>query len=195
MRTRRAALLLALLLALGSAAAHATLVFGDVTLEPDPPAPGAPLTLHLELEDPSEVPVQDALVRVEARPAPPPGSEAPPTGDDAPEPAASSESLEETEPGRYQGRLVLPEAGRWTLTFRDRTFRQEEATASITVEAGEDVPAQGSVSFVFPPTETGQGLGAWLLWLVGVPLLAGVVVTVWVLQRPIDADEAGDEDR
>ena len=45
------------------------------------------------------------------------------------------------------------------------------------------MPPEG-LSFVFPPTATGpQGLRTWLLWLVGLPLLAGLAVTVLVLTR------------
>lgn len=192
-RPARWALALACACALGVASAHATLVFGDVAFAPDPPRPGQPLQLTLELEDPTEVPVEDALVHVEARPLAD-GAAADGAADAGEQtPTARSDPFEEVAPGRYQGSLVLPEAGRWALRFRDQTFRQEEATASITVAAGADAEAQGTVSFVFPPTATDQGLGVWLLWLIGVPLLVGVVVTVWVLRRPAEDGEAAGE--
>lgn len=193
-RLARWAFALACACTLGAASAHATLVFGDVAFDPDPPRPGQPLQLTLELEDPTEVPVEDALVHVEARPLAEAGAaaDAPADAEEAP-PSASSDPFEEVAPGRYQGSLVLPEAGRWALRFRDQTFRQEEATASITVTAGADAEAQGTVSFVFPPTATDQGLGVWLLWLIGVPLLVGVVVTVWVLRRPTENGEPSGE--
>lgn len=152
----------------GFASAHATLVFGTVTTEPSPPRAEALFELVLDLRDPVGAPVEDAVVVLEAM-------------RDG-EVRVAADALEETSPGRYRSELVLEEEGTWTLAFRDRTFRQEEARASITLEVGPE--AQGDeVSFIFPPTATGtRSLSTWLLWLVGLPLLAGVVVTVLVLR-------------
>lgn len=182
---RRALAAVLVALSLGVAAAHATLVFGDVRLSPDPPRAGEPVTIGLTMEDPTEVPVADALVHVEA------------TLEEAardPAPAITSDALEEVSEGQYRTTITLPEPGSWRLLFRDRTFRQEEATASITVEVGEDAEAAGTVSFVFPPTATDQGLAIWLWWLIGLPLVAGVAVTVAVLRRPAGDDAATEAD-
>lgn len=153
----------------GVALGHATLVFGTVTTEPAPPPSGAPFALLLEMRDPADVPVEDAVVSVEAR------------HEDGRARAGSGE-LDEVAPGAYRTRLQLDEPGSWTLTFRDRTFRQEEAQASVTLEVGPDAATE-SVAFIFPPTATGpQSVITWLVWLVGLPLAAGAVVTVLVLR-------------
>ena len=38
-------------------------------------------------------------------------------------------------------------------------------------------------AFLFPPTATGpQGIATWLIWLIGLPLVVGAIVTVMVLR-------------
>jgi hypothetical protein len=153
------------------ALAHATLVFGTVTTEPSPPPAGEPFTLRLEMRDPVDAPVEDAIVFVEARPE---GG-----ADDA---RVASDRFAEVDPGVYRTDIELPEPGPWTLLFRDQTFRQEEAQATVTLRVGADVAAE-PVSFIFPPTATGPtSLTTWLVWLIGLPLVAGAVVTVIVLR-------------
>lgn len=173
--------LLAALAALlgGAALAHATLVFGTLSSAPPAPRPGEPFTLRLELADPTGTPVEDAYVLAEFRRQ----------EDDEP----VSARLEEGEvPGRYQASLALPQPGSYQLLLRDQTFRQEEARAELEVTLG-DGPLfpEGKDAIVFPPTATGPAnLGTWLIWLIAVPLAAGVVVTVLVLRRPSAGDEA-----
>lgn len=155
--------------------AHATLVFVDVTSEPAPPRVGEPFVLRIDMRDPVDAPVEDAIVFVEA--TAPNGST-----------MLASDRFEETEPGVYETTLTLAASGNWTLLFRDRTFRQEEANATLTLGVGPEGTAD-VLTFIFPPTATGpQSLTTWLVWLVGLPLVAGLVVTVMVL-RGGDADE------
>jgi hypothetical protein len=161
----------ALLVALtgGAALAHATLVFGTVTTEPAPPPAGSPFALRIEMRDPVDAPVEDAIVFVEARPEN--GGE-----------TIASDRFAETAEGVYRTELVLPEPGPWTLLFRDQTYRQEEAQATVTLAVGPDAVTE-PVSFIFPPTATGPtSLATWLVWLIGLPLVAGAVVTVIVLR-------------
>ena len=164
-------LTLALLVA-GVVFAHATLVLGTVSSTPATPQPGEDFEINLKLEDPTGLAIEDAVVFAEFR-----------------SPGTSLESepvrrvtLEETSAGSYAASLALPNAGEWSLFLRDQTFRQEEATAQVTFTVGEgvtgDPPAR---SFVFPPTATNPPLRVWLYWMLGVPLLAAVVVTVLVL--------------
>jgi hypothetical protein len=170
----------------GAALAHATLVFGTVTTDPSPPPAGEPFTVRLEMRDPVDAPVEDAVVFVEARPAMDADGDA--TGE-----AIASDRFAEVDPGVYRTDLVLPEPGPWTLLFRDQTFRQEEARATVTLRVGADVAAE-PVSFIFPPTATGPtSLTTWLVWLIGLPLVAGAVVTVIVL-RSGRADGASTDD-
>lgn len=176
---RRALLALALTTLPAMAAAHATIVFGTVTSEPTPPTPDTVTTLRLEMVDPVDAPVEDAVVFVEATP---PGGGEP----------LVSDRFAEPEAGLYRTDLVLDEPGAWTLLFRDQTFRQEEANATLQVVVGPGGTAE-PLSFIFPPTATGpQGLGTWLLWLIGLPVAAGAIVTIMVLRGGRPEPAAGD---
>lgn len=199
---RRTPLALIVVLALtlpGTALAHATLVFGTVTTQPSPPPAGEPFTIQLEMSDPAGTPVEDAIVFVEAAPqeegVPEPDTEDGPA--ELRDPVVTSDRFEEVEPGLYQTEVALPEDGAWVLLFRDQTFRQEEARASITMRVGEG--AQGApLSFIFPPTATGpRSLTTWLVWLIGLPVVAGAVVTVMVLRggRNDEEDEHNESGR
>lgn len=151
--------------------AHATLVFGTVTIDPSPAMPFQTTTMTLVMNDPAGTPVEDAVVRVEI------GST------DTDDPAVVAPFVESA-PGRYRADVAFPGEGSWTLRFRDTTYRQEEARAIVTLRVGEDGDA-APPAFIFPPTATGpRSIGTWLAWLVGLPLAAGVVVTVMVLRQP-----------
>jgi len=182
-RRRRGGIATTLLAVASAAAAHATLVLGSLEFAPDPPVPGAPLEVRLRLEDPGLVGVEDAHVRIEFRPS---GAAVPTSGADTAAgdvaPAlVASDPFDETTPGGYVGSVTAPGAGTYTITVRDTTFRQEEAIANVQIEVGASVV--GSVPFVLPPTATGPSSAlTWVLWLVGVPVAAGILVTVLVLR-------------
>ena len=167
--TRYAAVLVAMVLALAATAAgaHATLVLGSLTFEPDPPVPGAPTAVLLELVDPTQFPIEDAVVFIELTPE---GTDETVVGD-----------FTESAPGIYRSSVTLPNRGDYRLLMRDRTFRQEEARVTLPVTFGDD--ALEAVRFVFPPTATGgkRGIATWLIWLIGLPIVAGAVVTATVL--------------
>ena len=184
-----AVLLCLIACAASTAAAHATIVFGTLTPTPNPPDAGEPLSFELTLDDPTGAPVEDAVVRAELRPAAPEEELA----DAAPAELAApvvDASFAEIRPGVYRAELTAPEAGLYRILLRDRTFRQEEATQIVSMRLGTGEPVE-PIDFLFPPTATGGNLGTWLLWLVAIPLLAGIVVTVLVLRRePADAGAA-----
>jgi hypothetical protein len=161
-------------LLLGAAAlAHATLVLGTLSSDPAAPRPGEPFTVSVELVDPTQVPVEDAWVLGEFRQQDVPAGSEPVT----------ARFEEGNTPGVYQAQVTLPERGAYALLLRDQTFRQEEAQAELTFNVGRRTPPEAR-SFIFPPTATGpQGLGVWLLWLIGLPFLAAITVTVLVLTR------------
>lgn len=166
----KAALALTLLLSSTTALAHATLVLGSLASDPVAARPGEPFTLSLELRDPTQIPVEDAWVLAEFRPQGAPAETEP----------VSARFEESNTPGVYRTQVALPERGRYALLLRDQTFRQEEAQATLTFPVGRALAEP--LEFVFPPTATGpQSLRVWLLWLIGLPLLAAVVVTVLVL--------------
>lgn len=181
---RPAFLVLALLA--GHAFGHATLVFGSVTVEPDPPPPGASFALTLTLEDPSLAPVEDAVVFVEVRPMPAADAPlpAPSTEPPALPPPLRSERLLEVAPASYRAEFALPAGDTYHLLVRDQTYQWEEANASVVLPLlGDPV---GELPFILPPTQVApRSLWTWIVWLVGLPLLAGVVVTLLVLRsRP-----------
>lgn len=157
---------------LSTASAHATLVLGHFEVTPARPAADAPMTLELSLEDPTQVPIQDAVVLAELRPAAQPDAE--------PLRAAFTET--ETA-GVYRADATLPRAGAYRVRLRDQTYRQEEADATLEAPLRVGAPNKPQ-SFNFPPTTTGSaGWRAWLLWLIGLPVVAALLVTVLVLTR------------
>lgn len=174
----RSLLALAVALLLAHASAHATLVFGELVFEPDPISVGRPFGVSVTLEDPTLTPVEDAIVSLEfhaldanAEPLP---------ADAEPRPPVRDVRLIETAPAVYTADLDLPAPGTYQVRVRDNTFQWEEATASVVVVV-DDRPL-GALPFVLPPTQVGpRGLATWLLWLIGVPVVAGAVVTVLVL--------------
>lgn len=196
-RSALLALVLSSLLALaGTGAAHATLVIGNLQFTPDPPVAGERTLVTITLKDPLLVAVEKALVRVQFRPISTDGPAAPEsvTGSEAVEFLAtsavlSSDYFPETAGGTYQGTITAPAAGAYTVSVRDTTFRNEEAIANIELAVGGS--PNGAVAFVLPPTPIApRSLSTWLIWLVGIPLLAGVVITVLVLrQGPEEAAE------
>ena len=87
----------------------------------------------------------------------------------------------------YEAAVTLPEAGDYTLLLRDQTFRQEEARVSLAVALGQGpLFVEGENSVIFPPTATAstRSLSRWLIWVIALPILAGIVVTVLVLRSP-----------
>ncbi|HRN19386.1 MAG TPA: hypothetical protein PLU66_09915, partial [Trueperaceae bacterium] len=84
--------------------------------------------------------------------------------------------------GTYLGRITAPAAGAYTLSVRDTTFMDEEAVANVSLVVG-GAP-NGVIDFVLPPTPIGpKSLSTWLVWLVGLPLLVGVITTLLVLRK------------
>lgn len=188
----------ALLSSPGLVAAHATLVIGELQVSPDPPVAGQPVEVVVSLVDPLLVPVEKALVRVELREIDPedPAVPASITGTEASDflalPALlGSDFLPEVEAGRYAGTLTAPEEGRYTVSVRDTTFRNEEAIANVGLDVGAGSGPNGDVDFVLPPTPIApRSLSTWLIWILGIPLAVGALVTVLVLRRGPDAEAA-----
>ena len=178
--------------AVGSAAAHAFLVLGELTVVPDPPRPGERLTIVIDMADPSLAPVEDAIVFVEVRRQRLVGENVPAASTEQPDlpPPDVSVDLTETQPGRYEGAFTAPDGGTHHLLIRDQTFQWEEANASVMLEI--EPSTVGTLPFILPPTAIGpRSLWVWLLWLIGVPLLAGAVVTALVLGTRSASPEKG----
>jgi len=150
--------------------AHAFVVIGTLKATPQTPQAGEPFTLLLTLEDPTRTPVPRAVVFGEFRPT------------RQLEAAPIRADFAELTPGTYQATLSLPTAGSWTLFMRDQTYPQEETNAELTFLVGEAANPE-ALTFIFPPTVVPpENLWTWLGWLIGLPLLAAVVVTVLVLR-------------
>ena len=171
MRSTSFLLVLLAFAGISAASAHATIVLGHFEVLPARPAADTPLTLRLGLEEPTQVPIQDAVVFAELRPSQNPAA------------APVRAEFSETTPGIYEATATLPRAGTYRVLLRDQTYRQEEATATLSqpLRVGGANPAQ---DFNFPPTATGSaGWRSWLLWLIGLPLVAALLVTALVLTR------------
>lgn len=182
--------LIALLASLLSiAGAHATLVIGTLTFDPDPPPDGEEVTVSIRLEDPSLVEVEDAVIFLELRDDEGLEENEQPTG----EALHITDRMEEVAPGVYRAQLLVPAGDdSLMLSVRDRTYRQEEAVANVPLDFSGPV---GEIVFVLPPTAIGPAsLGTWLIWLIVVPLLAGVLVTVLVLRGGKDDEQEDDPD-
>lgn len=174
-----------------SVGAHSTLVIGTLSFTPDPVGGAPELVARLVLEDPGLVEVEDAVLFLEFRRLD--GAAAAPAANAQPEtePSFVSDQLPEVEPGTYEIRVPTPEPGTYVLSIRDKTYRQEEAVTNLVVPFAAN-SAVGEHPFVLPPTATGPtSLGTWLVWLIGVPIVAGAIVTFLVLRggRQDDGEE------
>jgi hypothetical protein len=146
--------------------AHGTVVYGTFTVTPQPPVEGQPFTIHITMRDPSDVPIEDAKVVVEARGG----------GDTA---AAMTANFKEVSPGDYETSLTLPVTGTWNILLRDQTFEYEETTATIVLELGKTLSQ--AVSFEFPKTAPPFSFNIWLIAAIVAPILFGALVTMRVL--------------
>lgn len=193
-------LLLILAAAVQSALAHATLVFGELTTDPAVVTAGEPFVLQLHMMDPVRTPIEDAEVwaefrpmsaaeaseRLQAAPELPPTPEQVEAGEVEVDIGAGDWQvvlLQETGPGgNYAGPVTLPEPGSYQVIMRDTTYPQEDALAELLLEF-DGSSEFGAQLFIFPPTDIGgASLMTWLIWLVAIPLVAGVIVTVSVLK-------------
>ncbi len=150
--------------------AHAFVVIGPLSATPQTPRASEPFTSLLTLEDPTQRLVPGAVVFAAFRPA------------EQPEAAPIRAGFSELTPGTYQAAVSLPSEGSWTLLLRDQTYRQEEVNAELTFLVRETANPE-TLTFILPPTVVSpENLWAWLGWLIGLPILAAVVVTVLVLR-------------
>ncbi len=169
-------LTLLLVLTLTEVSAHAFFVTGVITTTPTPAPIGEEFILQIAMTDPSGAPVEDAVVAAEFSK----------DGD-----TQRFEFFASGVPGLYSAKVTLPTEGTYSVLLRDSTFKQEEAKATIEFTLGAGQP--DSVAFIFPPTKTGgNNLSTWLIWVIGIPVLAGIVVTVLVLLNTKDKNAEQD---
>ena len=162
---------LSILIFLSIVFSHASVVLVDLTLIPQTPKANQNFKLQLHLKDPLQTPIEDAVILVEATLE----------GGENSQPITTN--LKETLVGTYQGSLNLPQDGAWELFFRDQTFKREEATARVSINIGTENPE--IIQFVFPPTNTldSNNLLVWLIWVIGLPIVAAIIVTILVLSN------------
>lgn len=155
------------ILSLGQQAlAHAFIVTGSLTTIPSRAQAGQPFTLQLDMRDPRQVPVEDAVVLAEFS--------------QQSQVAVLEFQFTEREPGLYYADVNLPSDGTYTLILRDQTYAAEEAKATLQFTLG----SADAISFLFPPTRTGaNNLQTWLIWVIAVPVLTGLIVTILVLMN------------
>ncbi len=171
-------LLLLLALTLTDVSAHAFFVTGEITTTPTPAPVSEEFILQIEMTDPSGAPVEDAVVAAEFSK----------DGE-----RHRFEFFPSGVPGLYSAKVTLPSEGTYSVLLRDTTYQQEEAKATIEFTLGPDQPQ--SVAFIFPPTQTSnKNLSTWLIWVIGIPVLAGIVVTVLVLLNTKDKTSEGESE-
>jgi len=150
------------------ASAHATLVLGNVTVDPNPPVLNEQFRLTVIMTDPILVPIEDAILKAELTSS---------VSNDT----IAIELFENEVPGIYLGALTLTSPGVYSLLLRDQTFRQEEASATLELTIGTGEPIE-PIAFVFPPTATSsRTISTWLIWLVGIPTIVALIVTAVVV--------------
>lgn len=160
-------LLLFILLFSNVVCAHAFIVTGNITTVPIDAKPREMFTLYIDMTDSAGTPVEDAIVAAEF------------TKDGR---MRRFEFSAGDRPGLYFTKVNLPEEGEYSLLLRDTTYSQEEARATLTFTLG--IKQIEQIPFIFPLTKTSSNpLSVWLIWIIGIPILAGIIVTVVVLRR------------
>lgn len=182
MRTRFpgcAALLLTVLLLAVSAQGHQELLFARVSSEPPVPVAGEAFDLLVRLTESSGQPITDVdLVAALSESKLSESNEA--EGDEIPGPDDISDGVElrpGAVAGTYRGRMGARPEGVYRLTLVEVVEGRTEASGSGLIEVGGDGPLQEEL--LLPPSGR-SALGSWLVWLVGLPLLAGLLVTLLV---------------
>ena len=156
--------------------AHSFFVNGTLSTVPSLSKPNEPFILQLDMIDPAQVPVEDAVVTAEFTPE----------GQSQP---LVFNFFDSGTPGLYSADVTLPKEGIYKLLLRDQTYKQEEAKATLEFTVG----SSKTISFIFPPTQTGSNnLQTWLIWVIAIPVLAGIIVTVLVLMNTKKEKVAGD---
>ncbi len=166
-------LVMAVIASLAIALAHATIVIVTLTIDPLTPKVNEPFQFSVFLETPLQVPVEDAILILEAKPK-----------DGVTTEVTRIQLTEDAEsPGTYRGELTPNKEGPWDFFFRDQTYKAEEANQHIEVLVGEENFAD--IEFIFPPTaiQSSNSWRTWLIWLVGLPLVAAIILTVFVLTK------------
>lgn len=167
------------------------LVFGTLSTDPNPPEANGSFRLQLQMMDPVRTPIENAVVYAEF--GPPDAMAEHAEGDETAHAllhesgtgaAAGFNRFEFTETGpggNYETFVQLPADGEYLLMMRDQTYPKEDAVALVSFEIGGGAPLDEKL-FVFPPTDIGTAtLSTWLIWLIAIPLAAGVIITVLVL--------------
>lgn len=186
------ALILSLLL--GSAVAHPMVVIGHLAIEPNPPVPGEEVHVDIRLEEQTQKPVPDAVMFMEFRLIPPNYDLNDPERTpilDLPIFYKTDLPLEEYAEAQYRITFPAPAKGSYYLTIRDRTYPAEDAIATIEFETGREKPySERELLFILPPTDiTPAKLSAWIAWLIAIPLVAGIGVTILVLRTAKPEEE------
>ncbi|MEX2534207.1 MAG: hypothetical protein WD273_01290 [Trueperaceae bacterium] len=177
----RPGLLLALFLLLSSCAAYPEVLFARLSSTPTVPQPGEPFALEVMLTDSDGEEVVGLtlvarVVEAYAEVAVDPGAND--AGSDAQESEyPEARLLGSARQGVYQGELGPLPAGSYRISLVEPAADREAATASGVLTLDGSTPVE--LALVLPAS--GGGLGSWVVWLVGLPLLAAVLVTLLLL--------------
>lgn len=170
------------------ASAHQSLLFAHVTTRPAMPVAGEAFELRVHLTDSSHREVSDVNLVAQV--------------DDDAETAVDEQAEDGTLPdralalaepliaepgsGEYRGRIAARPQGVYRLTLVEVVDGESESSAAGNLGVGGSSAVD--LQLLLPPSGEG-GLGTWLVWLVGLPLLAGLLVTVLVLTGRTQAEE------
>jgi hypothetical protein len=159
----------------GSASAHQSLLFAHVTTRPEAAAPGEPFELLVHLTDSAHRDVSGVELAALLSDSTEDGLDVARRGEGVP--AGAPRLRGEAGSGRYHGTMPGRPAGTYLLTIVEVVGGEVETRASAELAVGG--PAV-DLRLLMPPSGR-SGLGTWLVWLVGLPLLAGLLVTLLVL--------------
>lgn len=184
---KRALVALLALLGVAVSFAHPFVVIGHLEISPNPPVPGEELHVDIRLEEQNQKPVPDAVMFIEFRIHPPDYDSNDPDRTpilELPIFYKTELPLEEYAEAQYRITFPSPPSGDYYLTIRDRTYPVEDALATIEFSSGRERPYKpADLLFILPPTDiTPAKLSTWIAWLIAIPLVSGIVVTVLVLR-------------
>ena len=179
-RARRALAAAVLVTAMGWTAAHPVLLFGRVSTDPADAPAGQPVRVTVQLTDSArqEVPGLDMEIRLFDPETDPEALAAVGASEESGLPVLARVAItDEDDNGVYHGELPELAAGSYPFRLVELVDEEVESNSSgvLPVGAGEPI----DMDLILPPVAA--GVGTWLIWLVGLPLLAGVLVTVLVL--------------
>lgn len=170
MRSRPLTLVLLLFMLSAQSVVGQELLFAELSSDPEAPSPNEAFELRILLTDSDEQGVEDLELLVRIVPA---GGGVAEEGENE----TTRVPLHGAGDGVYRARVPALTEGSYRLILAEVVDREVRTEASTNVRIDGDSPIDTQV--VLPASE-GE-LGNWLAWLLGLPLLAGLLVILLLL--------------